>query len=174
MRTDKTLLQPQTPLSLRIISRRIHKHPWWNVVYVARRTSTRTIWGNTLNPYIFLANLCTHANSVERSSMGRTVWQFICQTPTDAWGTSHCCVIKFVSVSDRNRCHFLNEYISKDVETGLFSCTACGKNNKDKGNLRKHVEVHFPGHFVYSCSECNKTFSGKNSLYVHQSTYHKK
>ena len=71
------------------------------------------------------------------------------------------CIIKFVSVSDRNRCHFLNEYISKDEQTGLFSCTACV-------NMRKHVEVHFPGQFIYSCSECNKTFSGKNSLYVHQ------
>ena len=90
--TDDALLQPQTPQSLKIISRGVRLHQWWNVVFVARRTSIRTTWGNTLSRYISQVNLCTHANSVERSSMGRTVWQFICQTPTDMQGTINHCI----------------------------------------------------------------------------------
>jgi len=67
----------------------------------------------------------------------------------------------------------LNDYITKDPETGMFSCQFCGKSNIQKNNIRNHIEgVHFPGQFVYKCDQCNKDFNGKNSLSVHLSKYH--
>ena len=68
----------------------------------------------------------------------------------------------------------LEEYIQKDAESGLFKCRTCGKANKNKTNIKNHIEaIHFPGQFVYSCSLCSKTFTGKNSLSVHMSVSHK-
>jgi len=70
----------------------------------------------------------------------------------------------------------LQDYISKvsnDYGT-MFSCTLCGKQNNQKGNLMKHVEsVHFPNSFSHQCKYCNQTFYAKNNLYVHVSKFHK-
>ena len=68
----------------------------------------------------------------------------------------------------------LEEYITKDSETGHFACTTCGKTNKQKNCIRMHIEaVHFPGQFVYNCKLCSKTFNGQNSLNVHMSVVHR-
>ena len=67
----------------------------------------------------------------------------------------------------------LNDYIKKDVNSGMFICQCCGKENVQKNNIRKHLEgVHFAGHFVYKCSFCDKAFNGKNSLSTHMYKYH--
>ena len=71
--------------------------------------------------------------------------------------------------------NMLNDYIKKDVDTGMFVCQICGKDSLQKSNIKKHVEgVHFAGHFVYNCDICNKDFNGKNSLSVHLYRYHGK
>merc|ERR1719319_969655 len=68
----------------------------------------------------------------------------------------------------------LDEYITKDSATGNFLCRTCGKSSKQKNCIRMHIEaIHFPGQFVYTCSICNKTFNGKNSLTVHMARSHR-
>ena len=68
----------------------------------------------------------------------------------------------------------LEEYIEKDAESGLLICRSCGKANRNKTNIKNHVEsIHFAGQFVYNCQMCSKTFNGKNSLSVHMSVAHK-
>jgi len=70
----------------------------------------------------------------------------------------------------------LQDYITKvsnDYGT-TFSCTLCGKQNNQKGNLMKHVEsVHFPNSFSHQCKYCDQIFYAKNNLYVHISKFHK-
>ena len=67
----------------------------------------------------------------------------------------------------------LNEYIIKDQETGVFSCTICGKENNHKFNLKKHVEnIHFPGSISHPCKYCDHVFATKNMLNHHIAKYH--
>ena len=67
----------------------------------------------------------------------------------------------------------LEDYIKRDQETGLFICNICGKTNRQKTNIKNHLEgVHFHGQFVYECSYCGKRFNGKNSLSVHVHKFH--
>merc|ERR1712059_124484 len=70
----------------------------------------------------------------------------------------------------------LHDYVSKnETENGWkYSCTLCGKEALQKGNILKHVEsVHFPNSFTYQCKHCEKTFNAKNSLYAHISRTHR-
>jgi len=70
----------------------------------------------------------------------------------------------------------LQDYIMKVNSIGgdRFSCTLCGKENNQKGNLVRHVEsVHFPNKFTHQCKYCNQIFSAKSSLYTHISNKHK-
>jgi len=70
----------------------------------------------------------------------------------------------------------LQSYITKvnNFDGMKFSCTLCGKQNNQKGNLMKHVEsVHFPNSFTHQCKYCDQIFYAKNNLYVHVSKYHK-
>ena len=53
-------------------------------------------------------------------------------------------------------------------------CILCGKSSTDRSNMRKHVEnIHFPGHYQYSCQSCDEVFDGRNKLYLHISRRHK-
>ena len=75
-----------------------------------------------------------------------------------------------------NEADAINTHISKILtENGWkFSCTLCGKENVQKGNVVKHVEsVHFPNLFSYQCKFCEKQFSARNSLYAHVSRNHR-
>jgi len=70
----------------------------------------------------------------------------------------------------------LQDYITKvtNFEGTKFTCTLCGKQNNQKGNLMKHVEsVHFPNSFSHQCKYCDQIFYAKNNLYVHVSKFHK-
>jgi len=70
----------------------------------------------------------------------------------------------------------LQDYIMRvnDFGSDRFSCTLCGKENNQKGNLVRHVEsVHFPNKFTHQCKYCDQTFSAKSSLYTHISNKHK-
>ena len=77
----------------------------------------------------------------------------------------------FITASDPI---LIEEYIKKNVENGMAVCGVCGKEDKYKNNLRKHIDsINFPGHFVYSCTVCRKEFNGKNSLAVHMPVSHR-
>ena len=61
----------------------------------------------------------------------------------------------------------------KDGRPG-YKCTLCGKENRDRASARNHIEsVHFPGHFIYNCDHCEKTFKSKDSLCKHVYRLHK-
>jgi len=48
----------------------------------------------------------------------------------------------------------------------LWQCNVCQKTNKDKTNIKKHIETHISG-FTHSCSVCTKTFGSRESLRIH-------
>ena len=64
----------------------------------------------------------------------------------------------------------VNEILTK--EDGVFTCEACGKTGKDKGNMQRHAETHIAG-VSYSCPNCKKTFRSTNSFNSHISRFHK-
>jgi len=81
-----------------------------------------------------------------------------------------------ISIEDRPK--FLEQHIQKVVDEishkKQFMCTICGKTHAQKIHCQNHLEsIHFPDMFIYSCSQCGKTFNGKNKLYVHVSLSHK-
>ena len=47
----------------------------------------------------------------------------------------------------------ISDLITK--ESDLHKCTVCGKLSKDRGNLKRHVEVHIDG-LSYQCNLCEK------------------
>jgi len=53
----------------------------------------------------------------------------------------------------------------------LWQCTHCGKEDKDKSMLKRHIESHF--HFKHSCPYCGKEYKSRPSLQCHISTKHK-
>ena len=56
-----------------------------------------------------------------------------------------------------------------------FQCTLCGHTNAQKNNIVNHVaNIHFPGSFTYKCHLCNKIVKTRNSLYLHNASYHSK
>jgi len=57
---------------------------------------------------------------------------------------------------------------------GLCKCDTCGKENKDKYAIKKHIEgKHLEG-FNHECSLCGKSFRLRNSLSSHFYQKHKK
>ena len=61
--------------------------------------------------------------------------------------------------------------MSRDPETKEWKCNYCAKSHKDKARIKRHVEVHFPGH-TQLCPYCQKECNSRNSLRVHISDYH--
>ena len=47
----------------------------------------------------------------------------------------------------------ISDLITK--ESDFHKCTVCGKLSKDRGNLKRHVEVHIDG-LSYQCNLCEK------------------
>ena len=90
------------------------------------------------------------------------------------WTSKSYCIIyegPLISASDPA---VLEGYIKRNPNSSLVECGICGKEDKYKNNLRKHIEsIHFPGQFVYTCQLCGKEFNGKNSLAVHMSNTHR-
>ena len=70
----------------------------------------------------------------------------------------------------------LNQYTAFNSDLKDYYCTLCQKfQSKKPSKVKDHVEaIHFPGQFIYSCEICEKTFNGKNSFAVHNSTKHPK
>jgi len=53
----------------------------------------------------------------------------------------------------------------------LWQCNHCGKEDKDKSMMKRHVESHF--HFKHTCPYCGKDYKSRPSLQCHISTKHK-
>merc|ERR1712098_431226 len=51
-----------------------------------------------------------------------------------------------------------------------WACNACGKFGRDKGNMRKHVEIHVDG-LSFSCNVCFNTFRTRMSLADHRKSH---
>ena len=54
---------------------------------------------------------------------------------------------------------------------GLYHCTVCGYEKKDKTKVTRHIERHVEG-LAYSCELCHKTFRSKNAKYHHSKRAH--
>ena len=74
------------------------------------------------------------------------------------------------SLSTGGHTEGVNDIITK--EDGVFTCEACGKTGKDKGNMQRHAETHIAG-VSYNCPDCKKTFRSTNSFNSHISRFHK-
>jgi len=66
----------------------------------------------------------------------------------------------------------VNSMMHKNYQ-GLWSCNTCGKSDKDKRNLRNHIEAKHIEGVSHPCSQCGKQFRSRNSLANHLSLYHK-
>ena len=56
---------------------------------------------------------------------------------------------------------------------GIWTCTQCGKTDKSKCNLGKHVEAKHIEGVPHPCNKCGKFFRSRNTLNNHTSLYHK-
>ena len=62
--------------------------------------------------------------------------------------------------------------IVDDYGCRLWTCDMCGKTNKDRQDMRRHMETHFPG-FEHQCPYCDKQSKSRNALRNHISRNHK-
>jgi len=60
---------------------------------------------------------------------------------------------------------------SSDGRGSMWQCTHCGKQEKDKNNMRRHVESHYS--FSHTCQYCGKVYKSRPSLKYHMSVKHK-
>jgi len=52
----------------------------------------------------------------------------------------------------------------------VWKCSVCKKENKDKAQIKRHVEKHISG-FTHSCYTCSKEFKSRESLRIHSYTH---
>ena len=57
------------------------------------------------------------------------------------------------------------ELVMKDNE--VFKCTVCGRTNKYRCNMRRHIETHLTG-LSYECDVCQKSFRSTHGLATHK------
>jgi len=57
------------------------------------------------------------------------------------------------------------------VRGAMWTCNHCGKEDKDKNNMRRHVESHF--NFKHTCNYCGKVFKSRPSMQSRISRKHK-
>jgi len=66
----------------------------------------------------------------------------------------------------------LNSMCSVPSERGMvWQCNQCGKEDKDKSMMKRHVESHFS--FKQTCPYCHKLYKSRPSLQAHISQKHK-
>ena len=58
------------------------------------------------------------------------------------------------------------------IEGGVFTCSICNKINKQKIDMRRHIETHING-LSFPCSKCAKSFRSRKSLKRHVQIKHK-
>jgi len=62
--------------------------------------------------------------------------------------------------------------VLSDTGARLWKCEVCGRSNKDKADIRRHMEKHLSG-FDHRCPHCNKQAKSREALRKHISNYHK-
>ena len=65
----------------------------------------------------------------------------------------------------------MNQVLKSDGRGYSWQCNHCGKEDKDKNNMRRHVESHFS--FSHTCPYCAKVYKSRPSLRCHISTKHR-
>ena len=55
----------------------------------------------------------------------------------------------------------------------FYKCTLCGKE-AEQTQVKNHIEVNHLEGISLPCNQCEKTFTSRNSLRVHSSSYHKR
>eukprot|EP00092_Neocalanus_flemingeri_P060133 GFUD01072035.1.p1 GENE.GFUD01072035.1~~GFUD01072035.1.p1 ORF type:complete len:341 (-),score=102.07 GFUD01072035.1:1-1023(-) len=63
------------------------------------------------------------------------------------------------------------QVMNSDGRGSTWQCNHCGKQDKDKNNMRRHVESHFS--FSHTCPYCAKVYKSRPSLKFHISSKHK-
>ena len=58
-------------------------------------------------------------------------------------------------------------------DNDVWRCTVCGRTNKYRCNMKRHLETHLTG-LSYECNVCQKSFRSSHALACHKSTYHLK
>jgi len=54
-----------------------------------------------------------------------------------------------------------------DAGKSIWKCKQCGKTDKMKGNLRKHMEKHLETELSLPCKFCGRIYKRQSSLDVH-------
>eukprot|EP00090_Calanus_glacialis_P020966 TRINITY_DN3236_c0_g1_i2.p1 TRINITY_DN3236_c0_g1~~TRINITY_DN3236_c0_g1_i2.p1 ORF type:complete len:356 (-),score=72.40 TRINITY_DN3236_c0_g1_i2:70-1137(-) len=71
----------------------------------------------------------------------------------------------------------LLQFVSENFGQGekRFKCSMCDMfSHNGRAHVRNHIESkHFPNHFMYSCEQCEKTFTSKSNFAMHKSRAHK-
>lgn len=65
----------------------------------------------------------------------------------------------------------MSQVMSSEGRGSVWECNHCGKQEKDKNNMRRHVESHFS--FSHTCPYCAKVYKSRPSLKCHISVKHK-
>jgi len=61
--------------------------------------------------------------------------------------------------------------VVSEVKGTCWQCNHCGKQDKDKKDMRRHVESHYS--FSHTCPHCEKIYKSRPSLKSHISAKHK-
>ena len=59
------------------------------------------------------------------------------------------------------------------LEDGVYTCTVCGYNARDKTRVYDHVEARHVESGGYSCPFCDKVCPSYSAFKMHKSRYHK-
>ena len=65
----------------------------------------------------------------------------------------------------------VNDMFEK-VDLGLWQCQVCQKTSKQKGDMKKHLEIHLE-RVSYPCEICGKSYMTRRSLMTHKSNSHR-
>jgi len=63
--------------------------------------------------------------------------------------------------------NLISKAVNDSGEVG-WQCTECNKYSKEKGNLKKHIEIHLG--FSFSCKYCSGVYKTRNTLNHHMFT----
>ena len=97
--------------------------------------------------------------------------------PSDEYGT--------VAVSDLNSSKVSNvEELDGQIDSMLqkvdgsgmytvWACSVCGKQSKQRSNIRQHIEARHTDGISHPCDQCGKVMRSRNSLAKHIIAFHK-